>query len=108
LCTWTKTREKIDPANLGPASIPFLKGSAHELFIDVEEDGGAFNPKVAVETLERALDKKILLYSQPVHGEFIKSRGNRCLVQPATVLLPAIRGKAYRGSRSARIRQAAV
>jgi hypothetical protein len=43
----------------------------------------------------------------PVHGELIKSRGNRCLVQPATVLLPAIRGKAYRRSRSARIRQAA-
>jgi len=43
----------------------------------------------------------------PVRGEFIRSRGNRCLVQPATVLLPAIRGKTYRRPRSARIRQAA-
>ena len=32
----------------------------------------------------------------PVPGEFIKSSGNRRLVQPATVLLPAIRSKAYR------------
>jgi hypothetical protein len=31
-----------------------------------------------------------------VRGEFIKSSGNRRLVQPATVLLPAIRSKAYR------------
>jgi hypothetical protein len=31
-----------------------------------------------------------------VRGEFIKLRGNRCLVQPATVLLPTIQGKAYR------------
>ena len=29
-------------------------------------------------------------YLYPVRGEFIKSRGNRCLVQPVTVLLPAI------------------
>ena len=42
----------------------------------------------------------------PVRGEFIKSRGNRRLVQPATVLLPAIRGKVYRRRRSARIWQA--
>jgi len=33
--------------------------------------------------------------AHPVRGEFIKSRSNRCLVQPATVLLPAVRGKAY-------------
>src|SRR5215471_8278401 len=33
---------------------------------------------------------------RPVRGEFIKSRGDRCLVQPATVLLPAIRGKTHR------------
>jgi His-Xaa-Ser system protein HxsD len=42
--------------------------------------------------------------NDPVHCEFIKSRGNRCLVQPATMLLPAIRGKAYRRLRSARVR----
>src|SRR5215813_5489537 len=46
-------------------------------------------------------------WAPPVYGEFIKSRGNRCLVQPATVFLPAIRGKAYRRPRSARIRQTA-
>ena len=33
---------------------------------------------------------------EPVPGEFIKSSGNRRLVQPATVLLPAIRSKVYR------------
>src|SRR5215831_14749230 len=43
-----------------------------------------------------------------VTGEFIESRGNRCLVQPATVLLPAIRGKTDWRPRSARIRQAAL
>jgi len=42
-----------------------------------------------------------------VRGEFIKSRSNRRLVQPATVLLPAIRGKFYRRRRSTRIWQAA-
>ena len=47
------------------ASIQFRKGGVHELFIDVEEDGGAFEPNIAVETLQQALDKKILLYSQP-------------------------------------------
>jgi ParB-like nuclease domain len=47
--------------------------------------------------------RKLQLKEVPVHGEFIKSRGNRCLVQPATVLLPAMRGKAYRRPRSARI-----
>jgi hypothetical protein len=40
--------------------------------------------------------------TKPVGGEFIKSRGNRRLVQPATVLLPTIRSKAYRRRRSAR------
>src|SRR5262245_22934788 len=49
----------------------------------------------------------VLLVRDPVRGEFIKSRGNRCLVQPSTVLLPAIRGKTYRRPWSARIRQTA-
>src|SRR6516165_1233853 len=44
---------------------------------------------------------------QPVRGEFIKSRGNPCLVQPATVLLPAIRAETRRRPGSARIWQAA-
>jgi len=44
--------------------------------------------------------------SPPVRGEFIKSRGHRRLVQPTTVLLPVIRGKAYRRRRSVRIWQA--
>jgi hypothetical protein len=47
------------------------------------------------------------VHLRPVRGEFIESRGNRCLVQRTTVLLPAIRGKAYRRPRSARIWQAA-
>ena len=46
--------------------------------------------------------------AHPVRGEFIKSRSNRCLVQPATVLLPAIRGKTYRRSRATSIWQAAL
>jgi membrane peptidoglycan carboxypeptidase len=41
---------------------------------------------------KRAQDVRI----RAVPGEFIKSSGNRRLVQPATVLLPAIRSKAYR------------
>jgi hypothetical protein len=44
----------------------------------------------------------------PVGGEFIKSRGNRRLMEPAAVLLPAIRGQADRRPRSDRIRQAAL
>ena len=48
------------------------------------------------------------VFGEPVRGEFIKSRGNRCPVQPATVLPPAIRGKAYRRPGSAGIRQAAL
>src|SRR5262244_1885814 len=47
------------------------------------------------------------MFTLPVRGEFIRSGGNRCLVQPATVLLPAIRGKTCRRPRSTRIRQAA-
>jgi hypothetical protein len=42
---------------------------------------------------------------KPVRGEFIKSRGDRRLVQSATVLLRAIRGKAYRRRSAARIWQ---
>src|SRR5215471_12963962 len=47
-------------------------------------------------------------FGSPVRGEFIKSGGNRRLVRPAPVLLPAIRGKVYRRRRSARIWQAAL
>jgi hypothetical protein len=50
---------------------------------------------------------RILTRSDRVRGGFIKSRGNRWLVHPATALLPAIRGKAYRRPRCARIWQAA-
>ena len=31
--------------------------------------------------------------SKPVHGEFLKSRGDRRLIQSATVLLPPVRSK---------------
>jgi hypothetical protein len=34
-------------------------------WIDVEEDGGAFDPGVTVLTLEQAIDKKLALYSTP-------------------------------------------
>jgi hypothetical protein len=59
-------------------------------------------------TLSAPSQDRRLSYFQPVRGEFIESRGNRCLVQPATVLLPAIRGKAYRRPRSVSIWQAAL
>jgi hypothetical protein len=52
-------------------------------------------------------DGRCLAPYGPVRGEFIKSRSNRCLVQSATVPLPAIRGKTYRRPWPARIRQAA-
>ena len=41
-------------------------------------------------------DEALKNYLKRVRGEFIKSSGNRRLVQPPTVLLPAIRSKAYR------------
>ena len=57
--------------------------------------------------VEEALTRspRMLVILSPVRGEFIKSRGDRRLVQPATVLLPAIRGKAYRRRSAARIWQ---
>lgn len=57
------------------ASIQFRKGGTHELFVDVEEDGGAFDPKVTVETLKQALDKKLQLYSEPDTKAKLKGHG---------------------------------
>jgi hypothetical protein len=56
-------------------SIQFRKGGAHELFVDVEEDGGAFDPKVTVETLKQSLDKKLQLYSKPDTKAKLKGHG---------------------------------
>jgi hypothetical protein len=57
------------------------------------------------DALRREPVVRLLGGRKPVRGEFIKSRGDRRLVQPATVLLPAIRGKAYRRRSAARIWQ---
>jgi hypothetical protein len=34
-------------------------------WVDVEEDGGVYDPSVAIQTLEQALDKKLTLYATP-------------------------------------------
>lgn len=47
-------------------SICYIGGKPHGLcWIDVEEDGGAYDPNVAVETLKQILDKKLKCYSTP-------------------------------------------
>jgi len=46
--------------------IRYTQGEQHGFrWIDVEEDGGAYDPSVAIQTLEQALDKKLTLYSTP-------------------------------------------
>ena len=64
--------------------------------------------RVLPEWMTTNIESFNLASATPVGGEFIKSRGNRCLVEPAAVLLPAIRGQADRRPRSTRIRQAAL
>lgn len=46
------------------AMIRYAGGEPHGFcWIDVEEDGGAYDPGVTVLTLEQAIDKKLMLYS---------------------------------------------
>jgi len=45
-------------------AIRYIEGFSHGFcWIDVEEDGGAYDPTATVLTLEQALDKKLALYS---------------------------------------------
>ena len=39
-------------------------------------------------------NSKRALVSRPVHGEFVDSRSDRCLVQPSTMRLPPVRVEA--------------
>lgn len=46
------------------SAIRYIGGEPHGFcWIDVEEDGGAYDPTVTVETLKQALDRKLSLYS---------------------------------------------
>ncbi len=46
-------------------AIRYIGGAPHAFcWIDIEEDGGAYDPTVTVQTLEQALDKKLRLYSR--------------------------------------------
>jgi hypothetical protein len=43
-------------------------------WVEIEEDGGAFDPSVVIRTLEQAIVKKINLYRNPVSEARLKSR----------------------------------
>jgi hypothetical protein len=43
-------------------------------WIDIEEDGGAFDPLDVVRTIEQAIDKKIQLYADPVSAARLKAK----------------------------------
>lgn len=43
-------------------------------WVDIEEDGGAFDPSVVIRTLEQAIVKKTDLYSNPVSEARLKSK----------------------------------
>jgi DEAD/DEAH box helicase len=49
----------------------------------------------------------VLPMLQRVGGEFLKSRGDRCLIEPAIVLLPSIRSKVQRSLSLSRLWQLA-
>jgi hypothetical protein len=92
--------DSLDPRNGeaefdGPLTVSYLILNADVQFCDL--------PVQKVKLL--ALQSQHPAMVCGVRGEFTKSRGNQRLVQPATVLLPAIRGKPYRRRRSARIWQ---
>jgi len=56
--------------------ILFIGGEQHGFcWIDVEEDGGAYDPAATVLTLEQALDKKLTLYSTPEKQEHLRTHG---------------------------------
>jgi hypothetical protein len=57
-------------------AIRFIEGTPHGLcWIDVEEDGGAYDPMATVRTLEQALGKKVALYSSPDKQAHLGSLG---------------------------------
>ena len=43
-------------------------------WVDIEDDGGAFDPSVVIRTLEQAIVKKIDLYSDPISEAPLKSK----------------------------------
>lgn len=57
-------------------SIRCVGGSPHGFcWIDIEEDGGAYDPTVTVLTLEQALDRKLTLYSTPEKRAQLETHG---------------------------------
>ena len=56
--------------------IRYIGGEQHGFrWIDVEEDGGGFDPSIAVRTLEEALDKKLTLYATPEKQAHLQALG---------------------------------
>jgi hypothetical protein len=56
--------------------IRYIGGARHGFcWIDVEEDGGAYDPAAAVLTLEQALDRKLALYSTPEKQAHLRAYG---------------------------------
>jgi hypothetical protein len=57
-------------------AIRFIQGRPHGFcWIDVEEDAGAYDPTVPIETLEQAIEKKLDLYSTQEKQAQLKARG---------------------------------
>jgi hypothetical protein len=56
--------------------IRYIGGSPHGFcWIDVEEDGGAFDPAVTVLTLQQAIQKKLSLHSTPEKQSHLNAHG---------------------------------
>jgi hypothetical protein len=57
-------------------AVHYVGGGPHGFcWIDVEEDGGAYDPEIAVVTLERAIDKKLGRYSTPEMRSHLNVQG---------------------------------
>jgi hypothetical protein len=57
-------------------AIRYIGGAPHGFcWIDIEEDGGAYDPTVTVLTLEQALEKKLASYSTPEKQAHLNAQG---------------------------------
>ena len=86
--TWLTNRERMGPGlELSDFSsyplmktyfggIRFIGGDPHGFcWMDVQGDGGAYDPGVTVETLKQALDKKLSDYSKPEKQAHLQAHG---------------------------------
>jgi hypothetical protein len=80
---------------LGPvllATLFLLSGFALRINAQQREQAEAL-PKAPEDIKPGSISYEEISYPYPVHGEFLKSRGDRRLIQSATVLLPPVRSK---------------